>query len=153
MTRQKTVARKSAVKTSSRTTLKRKAAQKKRSKILSGTAAVNEYMKAIEHPFKAEIEAVRAIIVNANSKVSERLKWNAPSFFCDLDMAAFNPRAKGFVQLIFIYPKGAPANDGGLLQGEWKDRREARFYDLNDVQAKKAALEKVVNDWLASLGK
>ena len=147
MAANKTTAKKSAVRSRVKT------AKRQRTKTVNDTAGVDDYMRALEHPFKAEIEAVRSIIVNANSRISERIKWNAPSFFCGLDMAAFNPRAKGFVQIVFIYPKGAPANTrDGLLQGDWKDRREARFYDLKDVKAKKPALEKVVNDWVAALG-
>ena len=46
----------------------------------NSTEQVNEYMKKLEHPLKAEIEATRAIIKNSKSKISERIKWNAPSF-------------------------------------------------------------------------
>jgi hypothetical protein len=41
---------------------------------------VNEYMRALEHRLKAEMEAVRAIILNANDQITEGIKWNAPSF-------------------------------------------------------------------------
>jgi hypothetical protein len=39
------------------------------------------------------------------------------------------------------------------LEGDWKDRREARFYDMEDVKSKRAALEKVVNDWIKLMDK
>ena len=115
----------------------------------NGTEKVNEYMSKLEHPLKAEIEAVRTIIMKANSKIAERVKWNAPSFFYKADMAAFNPRATKYVQIIFIFHNGTLINDSdGLLQGDWKDRREARFLDMKDVKSKKPALQKVVNDWV-----
>ena len=80
--------------------------KKKELLYINKTDEVNEYMKSLQHPLKAEIEAVRNIIKNANSKIGERIKWNAPSFFYIDDMAAFNPRAQNYVQIIFIFPKG-----------------------------------------------
>ncbi|MGH6624124.1 MAG: DUF1801 domain-containing protein [Burkholderiaceae bacterium] len=116
---------------------------------LTGKEAVDAYMHALEHPLKAEIAAVRNIIVNANSKVQERVKWNAPSFYYKDDIAAFNPRANGFVQLVFVFHRGKMIEDRlGLLEGDYKDRRLARFEDMRDIRAKKAALEQVVNRWI-----
>ena len=117
---------------------------------LNNTGTVNEYMAKLEHPLKEEIEAVRRIIRNANSKIAERIKWNAPSFYYNLDMAAFNPRSKAFVQLIFVFYDGNMIRESsGLLEGDWKDRRQAKFYDMKDIQSKESALKKVVNDWIA----
>jgi hypothetical protein len=110
---------------------------------------VSEYLSTTDHPFKAEMAAVRAIIMNANSKISERIKWNAPSFFYQADMAAFNPHTTKFLQVVFIFPKGLVNDGSGLLQGDYKDRRVARFSDMQDVKSKQAALEQVVNDWVA----
>ena len=123
-------------------------AKKAAPKDQNDTEGVNAYMDKLEHPLKAEIAAVRNIIMKANAKMQERVKWNAPSFFYQYDMAAFNPRSQKFVQLILIFPKGLISDASGLLLGDWKDRREARFNDMADVKAKKAALEKVVNEWV-----
>lgn len=116
---------------------------------MSDTEKVNEYMKHLEHPFKAEIEAVRQIILGANLKMKERIKWNAPSFYYNkADLAAFHPRETKFVHLVMVFPKGIVEDESGLLQGNYKDRRMAYFYDMNDVLSKKEALEKVVNRWV-----
>jgi uncharacterized protein YdeI (YjbR/CyaY-like superfamily) len=110
---------------------------------------VNEFMNKLEHPLKTEIEAVRKIIMNANSKIQERIKWNAPSYYFKKDMAAFNPRAKDYVHLIFIFHDGIMINDrSGILEGDYKDRRMVKLYDMADVMSKKAALQKLVNDWI-----
>jgi hypothetical protein len=119
----------------------------------NNTEEVNEYMSKLEHPFKAEIEAVRDIILNANPKVAERIKWNAPSFFYKDDIAAFHPREQKHVHLVMVFPKGLVNDTSGLLQGDYKDRRMAYFYDMADVEAKKPVLEKVINDWVALMDK
>jgi len=109
---------------------------------------VDDYMEKLEHPFKQEVERLRSIILNANPKLQERVKWNSPSFYFVKDLAAFNLRASGFVQIIFIFYDGNMIEDSSLLQGSWKDRREARFYSMDDIEAKQPALEQFVNNWI-----
>lgn len=116
---------------------------------MNGTEKVNELMAQLQHPLKAEIEAVRAIILKANNKIAERVKWNAPSFYFNKDMAAFHTRATQHVHLVFVFHDGAMIRESdGLLEGDYKDRRMAYFKDMADVKAKKKALEKVVNEWV-----
>jgi len=113
-------------------------------------SAVEAYFREIDHPFKAEMEAVRAIILGVSDKISERIKWNAPSFFYKEDLGAFHPRATEYAHLILLFPGGAGMDDkSGLLEGNHKDRREAKFHSLDDVKTKKRALEKLVKNWLA----
>ena len=109
---------------------------------------VDDYMEKLEHPFKQEIEGLRSIILNANPKLQERVKWNSPSFYYIKDLSAFNLRAKGYVQIIFIFYDGNMIEDPSLLRGNWKDRREARFYGMADIEAKQPALEQLVNNWV-----
>lgn len=120
-------------------------------KKLSGKEQVDAFMEGLEHPFKAEIEKLRGIILQANNKLEERVKWNVPSFYYQKDMAAFNLRAKGYVQIIFIFYDGNMI-DSPLLLGTWKDRREARFFSLDDIDAQTEALQTVVNQWVSLAG-
>jgi hypothetical protein len=109
---------------------------------------VDHYMEKLVHPFKEEVERLRGIIMSANPKLEERVKWNSPSFYYIKDLAAFNLRAKGYVQLIFVFYDGNMIEDPSLLKGSWKDRREARFYDMEDIEAKQPALEQFINNWI-----
>ncbi len=112
---------------------------------------VNQLMETLDHPFKMEIEALREIIKNASPNLQERVKWNAPSYYYRVDLAAFNLRQTKFVQLILLFPNGLVEDPTGIMQGDWKDRREARFSGMEDIQNKKAALENIVNDWVAMI--
>lgn len=117
--------------------------------VVSKMESPDSLMQASEHPLKQEIEELRIIIKNASSKIAERIKWNAPSYFYIKDMAAFNLHQEKFVQIIFIFYNGTMINDSGdLLEGKWKDRREARFYSMEDIKNKKTKLEKVVREWI-----
>jgi uncharacterized protein YdhG (YjbR/CyaY superfamily) len=132
----------------------RKAAPAGTKKPVEGRTVVDALLASLDHPQKDVVEAVRAAIMKADKRMLERVKWNAPSFFHrdaagkETDFAAFNLRAKGFVQLILLFPNGITADPTRLMQGDWKDRREARFTDRKDAESKKAALTKVVKAWL-----
>jgi hypothetical protein len=123
----------------------------------NNTQQVDDYMSKLEHPFRAEMEAVRQIIMNANPGIAEHIKWGAPSFFFrgGIDkggMATFNHRAQNHVHLVFH--NGIILNDDtGLLEGDYKDRRMAYFYDMNDVNIKKSELERLVNKWVEPINK
>jgi hypothetical protein len=118
--------------------------------VVDDREVVDAYMRDVDHPFKAELEAVRRIILGASPKISERIKWNAPSFYYKEDLGAFNPRATEYAHLILLFPGGGGMQaDDGLLEGEHKDRREVKFHGMDDVTAKKPALEKLIKRWVA----
>jgi hypothetical protein len=114
----------------------------------NNTETVNEYMRALEHPLKTEIEFVRSTILNASNKIAERVKWNAPSFYYKKDMATFNLRQRNFIHLVFIFPDGLIENTSGLLEGDYIDRRMIYFQNMEDIKSKKTALEDVVREWV-----
>jgi hypothetical protein len=129
------------------------AAKKPAAPASGDSADVDAYMRALDHPRKAEIEAVRRIILGANPKMAERVKWNAPSFFHVKDFAAFNPRNAKVAQLVIVFHDGWMIDErDGLLEGDYKDRRLAHFADMADVNAKREALVRVVNRWIARVG-
>ena len=72
---------------------------------MAKTESPDELMARTDHPFKAEIEALRTTILGASGEIAERVKWNAPSYFLSKnskrDMAAFNLHQQKFVQLVW----------------------------------------------------
>ncbi|PWS28629.1 DUF1801 domain-containing protein [Pedobacter yonginense] len=118
---------------------------------LSGQEEVNLYLSNLQHPFKAEVELLRSIILSADDRLKQRIKWNAPSFYFNKDLGAFNLRAKGYVQIIFVFYDGNMIESEGLLLGNWRDRREARFYSLEDIQNKTMQLTAFVQEWMKTI--
>ena len=120
--------------------------------------AVDAFMDSLQHPFKAEIQAIRRVILGVDPSIAEGIKWNAPSFRTTEYFATTNLREKAGIGVIL--PLGAKVRDtgpGGLvLQGpaqlvKWlaKDRAMIVFKDRQDFVAKKAAFEAIVRGWLA----
>jgi len=120
--------------------------------MMSNTKKVDEFMSKLEHPLKAELEAVRSIIVNANPKMEEDVKWGGPSFFYKQDLATFNPRIKNYVALIFH--KGELLDiKSDFLEEATKGKVYAKFYSMEDVTANKELIEKMVNSWIELMEK
>lgn len=122
----------------------------------SAPAEVNQYMKALKHPLAEVVEALRQIILKANSDVGEEIKWNAPSFFFTGEMEPSDPKLyKRYLVVFNLFRKdcirlvfwgGAKVKDPtGLLEGRYADgRRLAMFHSMVDVKSKGNALRNVV---------
>jgi uncharacterized protein YdeI (YjbR/CyaY-like superfamily) len=108
---------------------------------------VDAFLKKKNHPLDREIQMVRAIILNTDKRIEEDIKWSVPTFMYKGNIASYYMNAKKFVSLMFH--KGAFIQDAsGLLEGDGKEARVARFIDVADIKKKKKALEKVVKEWI-----
>ncbi len=119
----------------------------KKPKHANKTEEVDEFMDKLDHPFKAEVYAVRDIIKNVNKDITEQIKWAAPSFSYKCYMVTFNLWAKQHVHLVF-HNGAILSNQSGLLEGAYPDRRMAYFASLDEVESKRTALEDVVREWV-----
>jgi len=126
---------------------------------LDGPQQVAAYLDKLQHPLKREIEVVRTIILGADERLSEHIKWNAPSFCVDGDdRVTFNLHGKGYFMLVFhcgAKAKGKAgkeplfADDTGLLEWVAGDRATVKFTDMDDVTAKKEKLVSAITKWIA----
>lgn len=117
---------------------------------------VVEWMQNLNHPLKAEIEAVRGIILNANPQITEHIKWNAPSFCYEGDdRVTLRLHPPDRIQLVFHRGAKAKADDGfvfddssGLLHWITHDRATVTFQDMQAVNDQAAALTQLVDQWM-----
>jgi hypothetical protein len=108
---------------------------------------VDEFMANLKHPLKAEMQRVREIILETDNKMTEVIKWGGPTFVYKGNLATLTPRTKRFVNLFF--QTGAVIKDGhGILEGDAKEVRVARFLDMKDIDEKKESLRAVVREWI-----
>jgi hypothetical protein len=90
----------------------------------------------------------RNSIRKSNTKISERIKWNAPSYYASEDLVTFNPRDEDRVHLVFHHPAIVKIKSS-LLEGNYKDRRMMYFTDMNEVKKKKKELERIMSELVA----
>ncbi|MBD79528.1 MAG: hypothetical protein CL840_11475 [Crocinitomicaceae bacterium] len=108
---------------------------------------VDNYLEKLSHPLNAEIQRVREIILNADQRMEETIKWSAPTFMYKGNMASYFIKAKKHVSLMFH--KGALiGDDSGLLQGDGKEARTAKFDGMEEIENRKGDLEVVVRKWI-----
>ena len=109
--------------------------------------SVDQRLDELEHPLKAEVLAVRAIIKGVDERISEEWKWNAPTFSFRGYLVTFNLHARDRVHLVFH--NGAILDDQGcFLQGVYPDRRMAYFADVGEVRTNGPKLERAIREWI-----
>jgi hypothetical protein len=108
---------------------------------------VDKYLANLDNPHKDLWHEIRRIILDADSKMEEEIKWGAPTFVYKGNLATFNPRAKKFVNLTFH--TGATIEDPhSVLEGDAKEARVFRVESSEELTTKRAGLEAVVRNWV-----
>jgi len=108
---------------------------------------VDEFMAKLNHPLKEELQRVREIILGTDNKMTEVIKWGGPTFVYKGNLATLTPRTKRFVNLFFQTGAVIP-NGHGILEGDAREVRVARFQDMKDIDQKEKALQAVVREWI-----
>ncbi len=108
---------------------------------------VDEYMSSLDYPLKAEVEALRTIIKNVDSRLAERIKWNAPSYFIQDDLFTFNLHLPKQIRLVLHHPAIVKIQSD-LLEGNYADRRLMYFSSMEEIIAKKVELERILKEYI-----
>ncbi|MDB5523814.1 MAG: hypothetical protein JWM58_1577 [Rhizobium sp.] len=126
--------------------------------ISDGKDAVDQFLRTLDHPRQSDIETLRSIILDADPAISEKVKWNAPSFYFRDDFATMKLRPDATLQLIMhtgaktrqsAICKSAIEDSNRLLTWVADDRCVITFDPGEDVLAKPADLQNIVRQWIA----
>ena len=122
---------------------------------MNATADVDVFMRALDHPHKPAIEALRRIIRGTDPAIIEGIKWNAPSFRTGEWFGTTHLRTKPGVGLILHFGAkvrelpGLTIDDpDGLLKWLAKDRAMIAFAHVAAVEARRVPLERIVRQWI-----
>jgi len=107
---------------------------------------VDAWFETYDNPMKEGVLKVREIILGADARVTESIKWKAPTFEYRGNIASFYPKAKKHVSLMFHQGAKIPAKHAILL-GDGSTSRTAKFTDAADVERHAEALRAVVRAW------
>lgn len=110
---------------------------------------VEAWFATYDNPQKDLVLAVRDLILDVDERMSEAIKWKAPTFMFRGNLASFYPRSAKHVALMFHSGASLP-DPTGLLDGEGGTSRVARFTDPDDLEAKADALRDLVRSWIIS---
>ena len=109
------------------------------------TPEVEAWLTERALPLDAAVRLVRDIVLDADPRIEECIKWSTPTYFYKGNLFSFNP-AKKLVSLLFHRGAEIPG-DHPRLEGDGKLARTMRFADLDEVEAGRGDLERVVRAW------
>lgn len=109
--------------------------------------SVEEYMSRLEHPLKAELNVLRATIKNTDSRLTERIKWNAPSYYIHDDLLTFNLHLAKQIRLILHHPAIVKV-ESQILEGNYPDRRLIYFNSAEEIESKRSELERILKEYI-----
>jgi hypothetical protein len=108
-------------------------------------------MASYDNPMKDVVQAVREVIMSADERVEETIKWQAPTFVYKGNIASFFPKAKQHASLMFHEGASIPG-DFPSLQGDAAKGRTMKFADLAAVEATADELRAIIAAWIAMRG-
>jgi hypothetical protein len=133
-------------------------ARSKPTRVEEDSAAVEAFLAGLAPTNRSEVETLRRIILGADPAIGEGIKWRVPSFRTTEYFATLHLRMK--VGLGLILHLGAKVRDTpavpvedpeGLLTWLARDRALIAFSDLEEIQARRAALETLIRQWIRAV--
>jgi hypothetical protein len=125
----------------------------------SAAASVDALLAARAHPLGAELQALRRIILEADERIRESVKWNAPSYAIEEHFATFNLRRDDRLQIILHTgakkraEKLAVRIDEPALTLEWldSDRALLELRSMDEITKSREAILNVLRQWIAQV--
>ena len=106
---------------------------------------VDRWLDQAGRPLEAAMRRARDIILGADGRVTESIKWKTPTFAYRGNIASFNPSKR---QLSIMFHRGAEIpGHHPRIEGEGRLVRTMRFAGPGEFKAGKADLEAAVRAW------
>jgi len=112
---------------------------------MSRNSDVDRWFEQADPPLEATMRRARDIILGADGRVTESIKWRTPTFAYRGNIASFNP-SKHLLSIMFHRGAEIPG-DHPRLEGDGKLVRTMRFAGPGELEVGKADLEAAVRAW------
>ncbi|MBP8879371.1 MAG: DUF1801 domain-containing protein [Flavobacteriales bacterium] len=119
--------------------------------------AVTSLLDASKHPLRKELDALRTIILGADARIEEGVKWNAASFRTTEWFATLNGPKQVKEAIIILHAgakakgmdlKGRITDPSGMIKWLGTERGMITFSSLADIKAKQADLHALIWAWI-----
>lgn len=121
---------------------------------------IEDFLSDLDDKKRAQVDALRALILGAEMQLQEHIKWNAPSYILDgEDRITFNLMNKEQVVKLVIHmgatrkenKKGVPVmqDESGLIEWNSDIRGTITFKTMEEINSHMSSLKKIINDWLS----
>ena len=107
---------------------------------------VQAWLEHYSNPMKPVVLRIRDIILAADPRMTETIKWQAPTFVYRGNLASFYPKSKAHASLMFHRGAEIPGNHP-RLEGTGDVSRVLKVASLAAAEAAKPDLERLVKAW------
>jgi hypothetical protein len=107
---------------------------------------VDAWFATYDNPMKDVVERTREIVLEADVRVDECIKWQAPTFTYKGNMASFYPKSRQHASLMFHLGARIPG-DHPRLEGTGDTSRVMKLGSVEEADAARDDLARLVRAW------
>jgi hypothetical protein len=107
---------------------------------------VDAWFATYDNPMKDVVERTREIVLEADARVDECIKWQAPTFTYKGNMASFYPKSRQHASLMFHLGARIPG-DHPRLEGTGDTSRVMKLGSVEEAEAARDDLARLVRAW------
>ena len=115
---------------------------------MTANPEVDVWFAERQHPLEDAMQLTRRLILDADPRVTEWVKWKTPTYSFNGNIVSFNP-SKKLVSLLFHRGAEIPG-DFPRLEGDGRLVRTMRFADVGEVEEAADELQAVIRAWCAA---
>jgi len=108
---------------------------------------VDEWFERYENPMKAVVMRMRDIILAVDPRVGECIKWQAPTFTFEGNIASFFPKSKRHASLMFHRGAEIPGRHP-ILEGGGATGRFVKIASVEEANQRAKDLSAVIRAWI-----
>ncbi len=107
---------------------------------------VDAWFKAYDNPMEPVVQRLREIVLDADSRIDECIKWQAPTFTYKGNLASFYPKSKQHASLMFHQGARIPGSHP-LLEGSGDTSRVLKFSSVEEAETARPGIVRLVTAW------
>jgi uncharacterized protein YdhG (YjbR/CyaY superfamily) len=107
---------------------------------------VDAWFARYENPMKNVVQKIRQLVLGADARIEECIKWQAPTFTYRGNLASFFPKSKKHASLMFHVGAKIPGKHP-RLEGTGGTSRVMKLASVAEANAAKGDITRVVRAW------
>jgi hypothetical protein len=111
------------------------------------THEVDAWMDRYDNPKRDVVQRVRHILLAADDRIEECIKWETPTFTYKGNLASFYPNSMDHVTLVFHHGRRIPGKYS-RLEDDGDERRIMRIASFEEAEELREQIENIVHAWI-----
>lgn len=111
------------------------------------TVDVDTWMSRYDNPKRDVVQRVRHILLSADDRLEEVIKWQTPTFTYKGNLVSFYPKSMDHVTLVFHHGKRIPGKFPHL-EDDAEERQIMRIASFEEAEYLRDEIESIVKSWI-----